>query len=299
VTVSSGQSQTISAGESASGTTILHGGDLVVSSGGVADATRIDGGLEMVMSGGIANGATINRGGTLEFAAADTGITQDIRFGSGFGDAAFGGFLGNRGGGTATLKFDAAATSDAGLIYGGVISGFGAGDAIDLAGLGFVSGQTSATSVLSGSNTLLTIANGSQSVALTLAGNQTSDTFAVTSDGSGGTVITDQSGSLGWLDNHFRSLVSDYGVQGLDNGFSRLLNEINGTARAGAGSTSDGTNQSGGQTIWLDAGWHSNLVHAMASFGDANGGLSQAGPQGAMPLSASETIVANNTAHHA
>jgi autotransporter passenger strand-loop-strand repeat protein len=61
-------------------TIIRHGGELVVSSGGVAEATAIGrGGLELVMSGGIANGAQINGGGTLEFAASDTGITQDVR----------------------------------------------------------------------------------------------------------------------------------------------------------------------------------------------------------------------------
>jgi hypothetical protein len=111
---------------------------------------------------------------------------------------------------------------------------------------------------------------------------------------------TTQPGSLGWLDSHFRSLVSDYSGQGLGNGFSGLLNEIDGTARPSAGSTSGGTNQLGGQTIsGTDAGWHSYLVHAMASFGVAAGGPSEAGPQGAMPLPASETIVANNTTHHA
>jgi hypothetical protein len=73
-----------------------------------------------------------------------------------------------------------------GLIYDGVISGFDSpSDQIDLAGLGFVSGQTYATSVLSGSNTILIVTNGSQTVALTLVGNQTSDGFVVSSDGSG------------------------------------------------------------------------------------------------------------------
>ena len=59
---------------------IRHGGELVVSSGGVAgEATVIGrGGLELVMSGGVASGAIVDRGGTLEFAASDTGITQDI-----------------------------------------------------------------------------------------------------------------------------------------------------------------------------------------------------------------------------
>jgi hypothetical protein len=130
------------------------------------------------------------------------------------------------------------------LIYDGVISGFNSpNDEIDLAGLGFVSGQTSATSVLSGSNTILTIANGTQTVALTLAGNQTSDTFVVTSDGSGGTTITDptapwQDSPFGWLKDGVETVVSDLDGFSPGDGFSRLLNQIKSWDQpSGSGST--------------------------------------------------------------
>ena len=208
---------------------IRHGGEFVVSSGGVADATVIGrGGLELVMSGGVASGAIVDRGGTLEFAAADTGITQDIRF----SDAGWG---------AAVVKFDAAATTSGGLIYDGVISGFDSpDDEIDLAGLGFVSGQTTATSVLSGSNTILTITNGAHTVALTLAGDRTSDSFAVSSDGSGGTTVTDTTPGedlpLGWLDNHVAAVVSD--LYDFDSGgFSHLVDWIEGRHSSDPGPT--------------------------------------------------------------
>jgi autotransporter passenger strand-loop-strand repeat protein len=161
--IGNGGFEYVDSGGTAVHTMIRHGGELVVSSGGVAEATVIGrGGLELVMSGGVGSGAIVDRGGTLEFAAADTGIAQDIRFS-------------DVGWGAAVVKFDAAATTSGGLIYDGVISGFDSpDDEIDLAGLGFVSGQTTATSVLSGSNTILTITNGTQTVALTLAGDRTS-----------------------------------------------------------------------------------------------------------------------------
>jgi autotransporter passenger strand-loop-strand repeat protein len=277
--IGSGGLEYVGSGGTAIGTTIHRGGELIVSSGGVAHATRVDsGGLELVESGGIANGARINGSGTLEFAASDTGITQDVRFG-------------NVGSGIATLKFDATATTNAGLIYDGVISGFNSpNDEIDLAGLGFVSGQTSATSVLSGSNTILTFTNGTQTVALTLAGNHTSDSFAVASDGSGGTTVVDPSASwsdwpLGWLESHVPSVVSDLGWLRSDNGFSQLLNQIeswNSPFGSGSTPTGDTSNDPWVQPNFpvsgFDAGWQSHMIQTLASFEDSKGGPSQASP---------------------
>jgi autotransporter passenger strand-loop-strand repeat protein len=278
-------------------TTVQQGGELIVSSGGIANATGIDsGGLELVESGGIADSPTINGGGTLEFAASEAGITQDVRFG-------------NVGSGIATLKFDA--TTSAGLIYDGVISEFNSSnDEIDLAALGFVSGQTSATSVLSGSNTILTITNGSQTVAVTLAGNQTSDSFVVTSNGSGGTTITDPTtpwpdSPLGWLEKYVPSVVSDLGGYRFDDGFSRLLNQIdNWSVSAGSESTPTGNspNQPWAQPNFpasgLDAGWQSHMIQAMALFGDSKGG-----PPPGSPIQASDQapqiVLAGTTTHHA
>jgi autotransporter passenger strand-loop-strand repeat protein len=269
----------VDSGGTASRTTIQQGGELVVSSGGVADSTVIGrGGQELVMAGGIASGVTINRGGTLEFDASYTGITQDI----GFSDAGFG---------VATLKFDATATTSGGLIYDGIISGFDSPkDEIDLVGLGFTSGQTSATSVLSGSNTVVTVTNGSQTVALTLAGDHTSDSFTVSSDGSGpGTTIADQppwpDSPLGWLEQFVESAIS--GLNGLKSasGFQQLVDQIeNWDHRAGSGSEPTGSPYEPRSSIpnfsisGFDAGWHSHMVQALASFGDRKGGAPQETP---------------------
>jgi autotransporter passenger strand-loop-strand repeat protein len=280
-------------------TMIRHGGELVVSSGGISDASVIGrGGLELVISGGIASGAIVDRGGTLEFAAADTGITQDIRFS-------------DVGWGAAVVKFDAAATSSGGLIYDGVISGFDSpDDEIDLAGLGFVSGQTTATSVLSGSNTILTITNGTQTVALTLAGDHTSDTFAVTSDGSGGTTVTDPTAAwpdspFGWLQHHIPSVLSDPGGFRSDDGFSQLLNQIE-SWNSPFGSASTPTSHTPDQT-WshpnfpfsgFDAGWQSHMIQAMASFGENAGGLSQQSSSIQPPDQAFQGVLAGTNTHH-
>jgi autotransporter passenger strand-loop-strand repeat protein len=277
--IGSGGLEYVESGGTAIRTAIHRGGELIVSSGGVADATTIDsGGLELVESGGIANGAQINGGATLEFAASDTGITQDVGFG-------------NVGSGIATLKFDATATTNAGLVYDGVISGFNAPtDEIDLAGLGFVSGQTTATSVLSGSDTILAITNGTQTVALTLAGNHTSDVFAVTSDGSGGTMVVDPSASwpdspLEWLESHVPSVLSDLGWFRSDSAFSQLLHQIeswNSPFGLGSMPTVNAPDQPWSQPNFpgsgFDAGWQSHMIQTLASFEDSKGGPSQAGP---------------------
>jgi autotransporter passenger strand-loop-strand repeat protein len=277
--IGNGGLEYVGSGGTAIRTTIHQSGELIVSSGGIANGTVIDsGGLELVESGGIASDPRINGGGTLEFAASDTGITQDVRFG-------------NVGGGVATLKFDATATTSAGLIYDGVISGFDLpNDQIDLVGLGFVSGQTSATSVLSGSNTILTITNGAQTVALTLAGNHTSDSFVVTSDGTGGTIVTDptvpwRDSPLGWLEDHVPSLVSDLDGFQHGGGFPQLLDQIenwNSPTRSGSTPPGDSPNGPWSQPNFpvsgFDAGWQSHMVQTMASFGDSKGGPSQATP---------------------
>jgi len=275
--IGNGGFEYVDSGGTAIHTMIRHGGELVVSSGGVSDASVIGrGGLELVMSGGVASGAIVDRGGTLEFAAADTGIAQDIRFS-------------DVGWGAAVVKFDAAATTSGGLTYDGVISGFDSpDDEIDLAGLGFVSGKTTATSVLSGSNTILTITNGAQTVALTLAGDRTSDSFAASSDGSGGTTVTDttpgEDSPLGWLGSHVASVVSDLYDFDSGGGFSHLVDWIEGrhsSSDPGPTPPSDhppydsfGRFSGAG----FDAGWQAHLVQAMASFGDGTGGLFQQSP---------------------
>src|SRR5262249_37762528 len=79
------------------------------------------------------------------------------------------------------------------LSFGGLVAGFSTGDQIDLAGMAFNSGSMSvhfreARNHRSGT---LTISNGSTSINLTLMGQYTAGTFQVTSDGLGGTLITE------------------------------------------------------------------------------------------------------------
>ena len=100
-------------------------------------------------------------------------------------------------GATGTLEFQATATTTPTAIYDGVISGFGAADAIDLFGLSCVPGSSTVVSkVFSAGDTTLTVTNGTDTVALKFAGNLTGHTFVLGDDGSGKTRITDPVGKI-------------------------------------------------------------------------------------------------------
>jgi autotransporter passenger strand-loop-strand repeat protein len=293
----SGGIEYVESSGTASGTIIGNGGELVVSSGGTALESVIgSGGHEVVMSGGITSGVTIDHGGTLEFDSAYTGITQGVSFSDAGKEAA-------------VLKFDAMATTSPGLIYDGVISGFDSPkDEIDLAGLGFVSGSTTVSSVLSGSNTILTVTNGSANVSLTLAGDRTADTFAVSADSGSGTTITDPSARsdlpFSWLGNSVAKVLSDFGGSGgyrSDTGFQQLLNKIE-NWDTGSGSTSSGGHiepliRPSFPMSGVDAGWHSYMVQTLASFDDGKGGPS---PGSAIQTNEqnAQTVLAGNSPHH-
>jgi autotransporter passenger strand-loop-strand repeat protein len=291
-----GGTEHVESGGTASNTIIRRGGELIIESGGVASDSVIDrGGLELVQSGGITNGATINRGGTLEFDASSTGITQDV----GFGDA---------GRGTAVLKLDAPATTSADLVYDGTISGFDSPkDQIDLAGLGFVSGKTTVTAALSGSNTILTVTNGSETVALTLAGDRTSDSFAVSADSGSGTTITDQSpwgdSPFGWLGDNISTLISDFGGSKFGDSFQHLVSQIenwDSPRSSDSDSTGDTSQQSPsppGSAFGFDAGWKAHFIETLASFVDDKGGPSQSPLIQAIDQTA-QTVLAGNGSHH-
>jgi hypothetical protein len=81
------------------------------------------------------------------------------------------------------------------MAFGGTISGFHLGDEIDLRGLAFTSGTTnlSWTQLTSGANAsgTLTVSSGAAVETLTLLGQYSQGSFSATSDGHGGTVITD------------------------------------------------------------------------------------------------------------
>ena len=122
---------------------------------------------------------TIGGSGEIEFGSSDTGIFQNATFAAGA---------------AGTLAFQAAATTMPTSIYTGTIFGFVPGDAIDLAGLSYSNGGTSvAPPVFSASSddTTVTVTNGTDTVALTFAGNLTSHTFVAGDDGTGGTRLTD------------------------------------------------------------------------------------------------------------
>jgi autotransporter passenger strand-loop-strand repeat protein len=138
-------------GGRASGTVISSGGYELVSSGGSAIATVISGGTLEVASGGSASGVVFSSGGMLQV--------------------------------------------DSGGHVSGTISGFHLGDEIDLRGLAYNSGSSTAswTQKTSGANAsgTLTIKEGTQTQSFTLIGTYTTSNFSATSDGHGGTLITD------------------------------------------------------------------------------------------------------------
>jgi hypothetical protein len=112
----------------------------------------------------------------------NAGITQNVTFSAGA---------------TGTLEFQAIATTTPTAIYDGVISGFGAADAIDLFGLSYVPGSSTVVSkVFSAGDTTLTVTNGTDTVALKFASNLTGHTFVLGDDGSGKTRITDPVGKI-------------------------------------------------------------------------------------------------------
>jgi hypothetical protein len=121
------------------------------------------------VSGGTAAATTIS-GGTLEVTSGASG--GNVTFASG-----------------GILQLDSL------MAFGGTISGFHLGDAIDLRSLGFTSGSTnlSWTQLTSGANAsgTLTVSSGAAIETLTLLGQYTAANFSATSGGAGGTLITD------------------------------------------------------------------------------------------------------------
>jgi autotransporter passenger strand-loop-strand repeat protein len=218
-----GSAQILSPGV-ASGTTVLSGGTETVAAGGTTSATTVlSGGTEQVLSGGtasnvtVASGGVLADGGTVDISVgkvlagslsgvgviAETGSATLVLSGpgSGFsGQAQIGGgatielagvqaigtgvavFEG--GTGAETLRIDAADAPAAGGTFANLVSNFAAtNDAIDLTGLAFVAG---ASATANGST--LTLSDGGQNYLFSLAGSIGSS-FAVSSDGHGGTLI--------------------------------------------------------------------------------------------------------------
>jgi hypothetical protein len=77
--------------------------------------------------------------------------------------------------------------------FAGVISGFSktGGTSLDLGDIGFVSGTTKATYSGTKTSGILTVTDGTHTAKLHLTGNYLASTWTLTSDGHGGTTVTD------------------------------------------------------------------------------------------------------------
>ena len=178
-TVSSGGLEAVDAGGATSLDKIYAGGAQSVTSKGVAtSATVYGGGSQHVASGGSAL-ATVLNGGTLVVAAGGsasaTRILPDGSLDLQAGGIAVGGISFAGAGGVAEF--------DGPTIPAVVVSGFAAGDTIDLAGIGFAGGSTGAM----GSGGVLSFTEGASAYTLAFdaAGNYAGAVFELSADGLG------------------------------------------------------------------------------------------------------------------
>jgi autotransporter passenger strand-loop-strand repeat protein len=155
----------VASGGAASGTTVNSGGTEIVSAGGTATGTATNkGGYEDVLSGGITSNTTIS-GGTLELTSG----------GSAAGVITFAGSGG-------VLKIDGTTMPT------NAISGFAPGDTLDLAGVTY---SSAGTVTLKAGNALQIVEGGvTYKLQLDSSQNYSEDSFALSSDGSGGTKVT-------------------------------------------------------------------------------------------------------------
>ena len=185
----------------------------------------------MVNSGGFANATTIS-GGTLEVASGGSAVTV---------------LFGNSG----TLQLDSP------VAFVGTISGFQLGDGIDLRGLTFsAASSTSAwTQITTGPNASgsLTVTEGASSVTLTLVGTYTSGNFVVTSDGSGGTLITDPPVTGGAGGSTFADIAPASAASLISGGFELGVSGGTASDTDSGGGADRGAFFSGGGMVQLDS----------------------------------------------
>ena len=181
-------SQVVRSAGTAIGTTVSNAGVEVVSSGGTTSGTRLTGGQEIVSRGGRSSGTDILSGGGEIVSSGGSALATTIS----------GGTLEVASGGTASgVVFSSGGILqlDSSSHLSGTISGFHLGDEIDLRGLAFSSSSSTLTwkQTTSGANAsgTLTVKEGTSSTTLTLVGSYTVSNFSATSDGRGGTLITD------------------------------------------------------------------------------------------------------------
>jgi autotransporter passenger strand-loop-strand repeat protein len=169
--VSSGGDIYVSSAGTANGTVISSGGYAYLESAGTANGTVVSsGGTFEVLSGGIVAGGVTLAGGTAYIDSATVGAGQTVTFAGGNGDLVL----------QQPTAFSAA------------IGGFAAGDTIDLGTFAYATTET-ATFVEAASKTsgTLTIFDGAQTEKLTFLGTYATSNFALATDGSQGTLITD------------------------------------------------------------------------------------------------------------
>ena len=113
---------------------------------------------------------------------------------------------------TSSFLEPARSSSAQSLNYGGTFSGYDAGDTLILTDLTY-NPTESAVWTQNGSSGTLTINNGSHTEALKLAGTYSQDSFALTSDASGGTEVvwSPAQGSVSGLD-YAGNAVNGYAV---------------------------------------------------------------------------------------
>jgi autotransporter passenger strand-loop-strand repeat protein/uncharacterized repeat protein (TIGR03803 family) len=181
-TINSGGIQAVYTDGTATGTTVNTGG--VQIDWGTANTTTLDGGSQYVY--GTASSTTVNSGtqyvganGTASGTLIDGG-TEHVYVGGTTDGVTFGGSSG-------TLILDQASALT------GAIGGFQSGDSIDLSFVSFGDGTTlgyqANTSGPAGGT--LTITDGTNVATLALLGQYSVSSFALSSDGNGGTFVTD------------------------------------------------------------------------------------------------------------
>jgi autotransporter passenger strand-loop-strand repeat protein len=187
VTVYAG-SQVVGSAGTAIGTTVSIGGTEIVSSGGMTSGTLLSGGQEILSRGGRSSGTDILSGGSEIVSSGGSALATVIS----------GGTLEVASGGTASgviFSSGGILQLDSSSHLSGTISGFHLGEEIDLRALAFSSSSSTLTwkQTTSGANArgTLTVKEGTSSTTLTLVGSYTVSNFSATSDGHGGTLITD------------------------------------------------------------------------------------------------------------
>jgi autotransporter passenger strand-loop-strand repeat protein len=153
-------------------------GTQFVESGGTAfEADVIVGGIEVVETGGLADGTILN-GGLMEVVSGGSvGGSPNV-----IGDVQF------RSGGILQLDFSQGFTGT----IGGFASPAGVTEAIDLVDIGFGAGTSVKFTEAAGNTSgTLMVTDGTHTANLTLLGQYSTANFSLSSDGHGGTMITD------------------------------------------------------------------------------------------------------------